>query len=274
FEVCRRLKANPKLRNIPIIFITASSDTETKVQGLSLGAVDYITKPFQQEEVLARVRVHLRLRFLTEKVKEQAIALKIANQELQRLAHLDGLTQLANRRRFDEYFELEWRRSMRSDAPLALILCDIDYFKQYNDLYGHQAGDTCLKQVAATVQEMVKRSADLVARYGGEEFAVILPNTDSAGAFHIAETIRLGVQHLAIPHARSSVSPWVTLSLGISSCIPSSDISPAALIQAADKGLYKAKQKNRNNSCVRLLSTDVLSGDFGPYRLSSSSVSI
>jgi diguanylate cyclase (GGDEF)-like protein len=254
FETCRRLKESPLTQNIPIIFITASIDLENKVKGLSVGAVDYITKPFQQEEVLARVRVHLELRFLTRKVQEQAIALQQANQKLHRLANLDGLTEVANRRRFDEYFDQEWQRSGREQTPLSLILCDIDYFKNYNDHYGHQAGDACLRRVAKTISETLRRPADLVARYGGEEFAIILPNTPSEGAIHIAELLQLRMKQLEILHAQSRVNSYVTLSLGISSQVPVLSQENKSLIAATDKALYLAKSEGRNTFCMEKFS--------------------
>jgi diguanylate cyclase (GGDEF)-like protein len=246
FETCVHLKANPQTKDIPVIFITASSDIENKIKGLSVGAVDYITKPFQYEEVLARVKVHLELRYLTQKVQEQAISLQRANQELLRLANLDGLTEIANRRRFDEYLDREWRRLNRQEEHLSLILCDIDYFKSYNDHYGHQAGDTCLKQVAKTIEATLSRPSDLVARYGGEEFVIILPNTEPVGAIKVAENICLQIQLLGILHERSKVSSHITLSLGISSLIPNSLVKAEQLIATADKALYQAKEKGRN----------------------------
>jgi diguanylate cyclase (GGDEF)-like protein len=247
FETCAQLKANPETRDIPVIFITASADIENKIKGLSVGAVDYITKPFQFEEVLARVKVHLELRFLTRKVQEQTISLQRANQELLRLANLDGLTEIANRRRFDQYLDCEWRRLTRQEEHLSLILCDIDYFKSYNDYYGHQAGDTCLKQVAKTIEATLCRPSDLVARYGGEEFVVILPNTGPEGAIKVAENICLQIRLLGIVHERSKVSSQITLSLGISSLIPNLQIQADRLITTADKALYQAKEKGRNS---------------------------
>ncbi len=172
--------------------------------------------------------------------------LQAANQKLQNLASVDGLTKLANRRQFDESLEGEWRRLARAQAPLSLILCDIDFFKIYNDTYGHQAGDICLQQVAGAIRLAVKRSGDLVARYGGEEFAVILPNTSTIGALHIAESIRSMVKSLEIVHLESSVCPYVSLSLGVCTMIPRSDISPANLIAAADEALYRAKDQGRD----------------------------
>lgn len=253
FETCRRLKAAPSTKDVSVIFITADNSTENIVKGLSLGAVDYIVKPFHKEEVLARVQVHLKLRFLAQKVQEQAIALQLANEQLERLANLDGLTQVANRRRFDEQLEIEWKRLMRECAPLSLILCDIDYFKRYNDLYGHQAGDTCLKQVAKAIEQSLRRSGDFVARYGGEEFVVILPNTSFELASYVAESIHKNVRRLNIRHAQSQVATHITLSLGISSTIPTNDYLASFLISAADRALYKAKKKGRNNFCFEPL---------------------
>ncbi|MFW9261034.1 PAS domain S-box protein [Nostoc sp. CALU 546] len=169
-----------------------------------------------------------------------------ANEELQRLATLDGLTQIANRRRFDEYLEGEWQRLKREQLALSLILFDVDFFKLYNDTYGHLAGDDCLRQLASALKNIVKRPADLVARYGGEEFAVILPNTEIQGAIYLAETIRQAVRDLAIPHAQSRVCDRITVSLGVVSIVPNCEISPPDLINAADKALYVAKQQGRD----------------------------
>lgn len=246
FETCTHLKANPLTKEIPIIFITASSNTENKVKGLSLGAVDYVTKPFQQDEVLARVRVHLTLRYLNRKVQEQAITLQNMNAELHRLANLDGLTEVANRRRFDQYLEEEWLHSAREQQYLSLVLCDIDYFKLYNDFYGHLAGDTCLRSVAKAIEDALMRPTDLVARYGGEEFVLVLPNTPPHGAIAIVERIQEQVRKLQIPHVKSGVDAHITLSLGISTQIASSELMPSSLIATADKALYSAKRKGRN----------------------------
>jgi diguanylate cyclase (GGDEF)-like protein len=257
FETCQKLKANPVARDIPIIFMTALADTEHKIKGLSLGAVDYITKPFQEEEVLARIRVHLKLHFLTRKVIEQSAALQQANQQLMLLANLDGLTEVANRRRFDEYLEQQWQLLAQKQAPITLILCDLDYFKSYNDFYGHQAGDDCLKQVASALGLAARRSEDLVCRYGGEEFALILPNTDFQGAIKVAEITIAEVKKLQIPHAQSLVSPYVTISLGISCQIPSQDFKPKSAIAAADAALYQAKQQGRDRFYLDQLCSQV-----------------
>ena len=179
-------------------------------------------------------------------LKRTEAALVKANQELERLATLDSLTGVANRRLFDEYLGLEWLQMFREQSPLSLILCDVDFFKLYNDTYGHLVGDFCLQQVATTINSCVKRPSDLVARYGGEEFAVILPNTDANGALQVAESIRQKVQALKITHATSTVNEFVTLSLGVTTVIPNTEINPDLLIAITDKALYSAKEQGRN----------------------------
>ncbi|MBD2305024.1 diguanylate cyclase [Chroococcidiopsis sp. FACHB-1243] len=270
FEICRRLKADVTTKDIPVIFMTALSSTEDKVKGFAIGAVDFITKPIHREELLARVTTHLRIQALTQQLQrqnqqlqQQAWELKqaqeaaeVAYRELQRLANLDSLTQIANRRRFDEYLNLEWRRMLREQTPLSLILCDIDYFKHYNDCYGHQAGDDCLRQIAQAIARTLNRPGDLVARYGGEEFAIILSNTPVLGAVQIAELVLAGIAQLKIPHAQSEVSTHVTVSLGISSQIPQANCLPHILITAADRALYHAKKVGRDRYCVYSVSRE------------------
>ena len=175
-------------------------------------------------------------------------SLSHANKQLQQLAMVDGLTQLANRRHFDEFLWQQWQHmSRQSDKlPLSLILCDIDFFKAYNDTYGHQSGDTCIKAVTLAFKNVLQRSTDLACRYGGEEFAIVLPNTDSEGAIKIVEKIRAELKALAIPHESSSINKYVTVSMGVSTTIPQPQISPSALIAAADRSLYKAKQRGRD----------------------------
>lgn len=183
---------------------------------------------------------------LEQRVKERTAKLEQANQELQRLSQVDGLTQIANRRCFDEYLIHEWQCSQREQQPLSLILCDIDYFKDYNDFYGHQGGDCCLRKVAKLLQQIAKRPADLVARYGGEEFALILPATHESGAIAVAQSIQQTLHQAKLPHARSKISKYVTLSLGISSVIPLSMTSPEDFIVNADQALYEAKRRGRD----------------------------
>jgi diguanylate cyclase (GGDEF)-like protein len=180
------------------------------------------------------------------KRQEMENKLQDANRELHRLASVDGLTQLSNRRRFDEYLNIEWRRAMRDDHPLSLVIFDVDFFKPYNDTYGHQAGDECLKSIAGVINACIRRGSDLAARYGGEEFALVLPGTDIRGAVQIAESIREKVLGLAIPHEASSVVRSVTLSAGVACVTPRRDTPADILVRTADKALYKAKDRGRN----------------------------
>lgn len=185
--------------------------------------------------------------------------LTLANQSLKRMAYLDGLTQVANRRRFEQHLDGEWRRMSRQQASLSIILADIDYFKGFNDLYGHQAGDNCLRLVARTLNHAAKRPGDLVARYGGEEFAIILPNTDIKGAEAVAEEVRRAIRDRRISHRGSSIDAIVTMSLGVASCIPSGDLSAAHLVKHADEALYAAKNGGRDQ--VRVWPDQVSSGN-------------
>lgn len=232
FETCRRLKSEPEMKAIPILFMTALNDENNKVKGFEVGGVDYITKPVGQRELLARVKTHL--------------SLKRKQDLLERLAAIDGLTEIPNRRQFDCVLKREWERSRRTQNPLSLILIDIDFFKNYNDFYGHTSGDECLVKVARMLAYSVKRATDLVARYGGEEFAVILPETNLKPAIEIAETVRKNVESLQISHATSPVSEWVTLSLGVAAIVPGRDAVPKHLIDRADRALYRAKAGGRN----------------------------
>lgn len=172
--------------------------------------------------------------------------LQEANAQLIRIATLDGLTQIANRRKFDEYLTAEWKRASRDGGFLSIILCDIDFFKPYNDNYGHQGGDDTLRQVAQCIEANCKRSTDLAARYGGEEFIVVLPDTDSDGAAKVAENLRKAVEKLEIPHDYSKVCNFVTISVGVSTTIPTQEVPSAKLIEQADAALYQAKKLGRN----------------------------
>ncbi len=384
YQTCAAIKADDNLRDIPIIFISALGDVFDKVKAFAVGGVDYITKPFQIEEVVARVENQLTIQRQKEvlqaevKKRQEAeevlyqsrallasilnsaldgiaalqaardshgeisdfrclvinpviakvfsrsreeligklvfkkfihrinadlfdkfiaivetgepletdfyypsgdscwyhfVAVKLgdgfaitvrditarkkielelqqANRELQLLTHLDGLTKIANRRCFDEFLVREWQRLCRTGQPLALLMLDVDYFKSYNDFYGHQGGDDCLIKIAQTLQQTVYRPADLVARYGGEEFAITLPDTDLQGAMTIAEAIRHAIAGLAIPHETSEVSQQVTMSIGIASLIPMLDRSSEYLVCQADQALYLAKQQGRNRCCI------------------------
>jgi diguanylate cyclase (GGDEF)-like protein len=268
YEVCQHLKANDLTNQIPVIFLSALDQGIDKVRAFAVGAADYISKPFAIEEVLARIEYQLTIqrqrlelieknRILQEEIRKREkaeLALIQVNQKLQRLAVLDSLTQLANRRRFDEYLNHQWQQLFRekiankgkTETIISLILCDVDYFKLYNDNYGHLEGDICLQQVALVIRNTIKRSGDLAARYGGEEFAAILPHTNTEGAIHIAKKMQLKLQQLKIPHGFSPVSNYVTLSIGIASQIPSQSTKSSQLIALADAALYRAKAKGRN----------------------------
>jgi diguanylate cyclase (GGDEF)-like protein len=253
FETCQRLKTNSQTKDIPVIFMTVLTNVEDKLKGFAAGGVDYVPKPFQVEELLARVNTHLTLYQLQRQLqaeinerKQAEVALRKANLELQRLAVLDGLTQIANRRRFDEYLSSQWPQT--EQKPIGLLMCDIDYFKRYNDGYGHQAGDRCLQLVAQAISRVVGREKDLVARYGGEEFVVILPETDQEGAMRIAEIIQAEIHKMQLPHAYSEINDYITLSIGVASNIPAPGIEPKHLIAAADAALYQAKAQGRDRA--------------------------
>lgn len=252
-----------ELRNMPISFITHTDDMESTMNlyhELIEGERDhyqmvkrYIRKDGQV--IWGRLTVSIispnlpMVIAMVEDITAQKRAeekLKEANELLNRLSNMDGLTGIANRRRFDEYLNMEWSRGYRNQTPLSLLMIDIDFFKGYNDEYGHQAGDDCLRQISHVLKEKVKRSTDLVARYGGEEFAVILPDTDEQGAFIVAEDIRKGIEALQIPHNQSQISKVVTVSAGGATVIPDVILKPENLITFADQALYAAKQSGRN----------------------------
>jgi len=235
YEVCRRLKQDPATQNIPVIFVTAKNDVTDEEQGLRLGAMDYIVKPFRLAIVKARVQNHINLKMKTD--------------QLESLALVDGLTGIPNRRRFDEALDPEWKRALRNGTPLAVIMADIDYFKAYNDNYGHGAGDQCLKAVAKTLANSLSRPSDIMARYGGEEFIAMMPDTDAEGAHLLAERWRAKVAALALPHPFSGAADHITISVGYASLKPVQGRSPAELLDLADKMLYQAKEQGRNRVC-------------------------
>lgn len=234
YEVIRRLKDDPATRSIPVIFVTSLGDEEDEYKGLALGAVDYLPKPVHLPIALARIRTHVDLKRKTDL--------------LEQLAMRDGLTGVPNRRSLDERLELEWRRAAREGRPLSLVLADVDFFKRYNDRYGHAAGDDCLRRVASALSGCVRRGMDMLARYGGEEFAALLPETDAAGALAVAEKMRRAVQALALPHEDSEVGPTVTVSLGAATLTPSLEQPCTDLVPLADARLYDAKRIGRNRA--------------------------
>lgn len=238
-EVCSLLKGDTETRDIPVIFVTSQDSPEDETRGLEAGAVDFITKPVNPAVVRARVRTHLTLKYQADLLRS--------------MVFIDGLTGVANRRRFDECLKVEWNRCRRSRIPLALFMIDIDHFKRYNDLYGHQAGDACLQKVAAILSEHAGRSYDLVARYGGEEFACLLPGIDLPTALGKGQKMVKVLFDRALPHAASDTAPVVTVSLGVAVVIPGMDRQPEALVAAADAQLYEAKESGRNRVCAQEL---------------------
>lgn len=234
-EVCRRLQTNALTQHIPIIFLTSKDSDADEALGLELGAVDFIHKPIKPAQVKARVRIHL--------------ALKVQADLLRSVALVDGLTGIANRRKFDETLEVVWLHAIRSQRPISLIMIDVDFFKHYNDHYGHQLGDACLKAVAQCLQSTITRPYDLVARYGGEEFVCLLPETDCDGAMQLAQELREAVEHLKLPHAHSDVADHVTISLGVATAVAHRDLEAASVLHCADQQLYMAKQSGRDRVC-------------------------
>jgi diguanylate cyclase (GGDEF)-like protein len=231
-EACRRIKAEPSLEDIPIIFLSAKSEDEDIIQGFELGAADYVTKPFKPKILLARVKTH--------------IALRQKTQDLKAFAHRDGLTLLANRRCFDEFLLQEWLRCLRMNCPLSLVMVDIDYFKLYNDTYGHLQGDETLKKVAQAIAKIGDSSNDLAARFGGEEFSSIYGGSNLEAGIQFAQKICNDIEALQIPHSNSKISDVVTTSVGVACLIPEDPNSYLNLIKIADEKLYVAKTSGRN----------------------------
>ncbi len=256
FEVCAAIRGNINLRDVPLIFVTAHSGAQFEAQGLDAGAVDFIAKPFNPPIIRRRVRTHL--------------TLKRQSDELRRLANVDGLTQIANRRAFDITLDQEWRRSIRTGQVLSLAVIDVDHFKKYNDHYGHIGGDDCLRTVAAAIKGAAKRSVDLVARYGGEEFAIILPGAGEKAAGSLGARVIESLAERKLPHAASPTAPIVTISMGVAT-IAFDQVDPAHIesteiakhleraIAVADAALYEAKTSGRNRmNCVVRSALDVI----------------
>ena len=232
YETCRWLKGGPSTQNIPVIFVTAMDGVAEQERGFELGAVDYITKPYDLSIVRARIRTHIRL--------------KQNSEMLEKLASVDSLTGIFNRRHLDHRLDIELARTERSAQPLSVLMIDIDDFKSYNDHYGHGAGDECLVRVVRTLERDL-RPADLIARYGGEEFVVLMPECDATGAIEAAERLRKSVEAERITHAHSSAAHYVTISIGVTTKFDNSfQVNPLNILQAADFALYKAKANGRN----------------------------
>jgi diguanylate cyclase (GGDEF)-like protein len=267
-------KAKELKPEISVLLLTGYGTMQSVVNAMRLGAYDYMLKPCNQEELLLRLekcaerielenqvrrhtsdieKMNRELQFAVTRYQELEIALRksmddlsASNNRLQMISTLDGLTGISNRRFFDEYIEREWSLVMRNNLAMSLIFIDVDFFKLFNDVYGHQAGDDCLMQVAHTINKSLKRPADLAARYGGEEFVVVLPGTDKEGALGLAHAIRSHVEALAIPHSGSSANKYVTISLGVGVISQDRSAHTADLIKIADDALYKAKHNGRN----------------------------
>ncbi|MBM9605301.1 diguanylate cyclase [Desulfopila inferna] len=240
YEVIKCLKDNDRTNAIPVIFVTALNSMEDEEHGLKLGAMDYITKPFSPPIVEMRVRNHLRI------VHQYRL--------LDQLAYLDGLTEIPNRRRFEEVFKNECLRAIRNRSPLSIGMADVDFFKQYNDHYGHAMGDRTLQAIARVLHNSVKRPADLVARYGGEEFVMIFPDTDRDSANLVADRIRLSIEELNISHQYSGIADHITISIGLATARLTNEFRPESILEKADINLYTAKQSGRNMVVSSLVS--------------------
>lgn len=244
-EFCKTWLAHPSMRNVPII-ISGNMDDDIELLALTCGAIDFLAKPYNKPILtLARLKLHL------SQIKE--------NRRLSSLSMTDGLTQIANRRYFNEFYNAEWRRACREQGSIGLIMMDIDHFKAFNDHYGHLQGDECLTLVAQQLKGVVQRPRDFVARFGGEEFIVLLPSIQADGVAIVAERLKQALAQLMIPHAYSSAGPIVSLSMGLAWCEPDNQLKPEQLIAAADEALYSAKDSGRNGySEVVIVDSQVL----------------
>ena len=252
-SLVREYRNHPATKDIPIIVLSTKEDRLIKSAAFAAGANDYLVKLPDNIELVARIRYHSRS-YMTLLQRDAAYrALRVSQQQLldtnlvlQRLMNSDGLTGLSNRRHFDEYIELEWRRSLREQSQMSLLMIDVDYFKTFNDTFGHLEGDEALRKVATAIRDASARPSDLPARYGGEEFALVLPNTSPGGARLVAEKLRMTVQALKIPHISPTEGSSLTISIGLSTITPTAGSNCRELISAADKGLYQAKNNGRN----------------------------
>ena len=236
YEVCKIIKNNETIKNIPIIFITGRTSQEDEEYGLNLGAIDYITKPFNKAIVKLRIKNYLNL--------------KIKNDMLEKLSMYDGLTNIRNRRFFDETFEKTFSEIKRDKKSLAVLMIDIDFFKPYNDNYGHGQGDETLRKVAKALEKTIKRASDFVARYGGEEFVILLKDINKDGVEAVANNLLNAIRELKITHEFSKIENYVTVSIGVSYYNSSSDITKLELLLKADETLYNVKNSGRNNFAI------------------------
>ena len=254
----RRVRESFQHQDVPMIVVGDKASPDMIQMAFAFGASDYSAIPLREYEFLCRVRSLMRLKHEIDRRKarereliEVTRQLSDLNNLLTRLALIDSLTGIANRRCFDRSLEQEWNRGFRNMNPLSLIMIDVDFFKSYNDAYGHQAGDDALKEVVKGIAECLRRPADLVCRYGGEEMAILLPDTPMQGAQHVADRVKAKLESFRIPHCQSKVSPFVTLSQGLATVVPSKDTTSKQLVAAADRALYMAKHDGRN--CIKTL---------------------
>lgn len=246
FEVARQIRQLESPGDwTPIIFLSSLSNDRDIERGIAAGGDDYLLKPISEIVLAAKIRAMQRIIQMRQSLLVLTRKLDSANQELQRLTSLDGLTGIANRRHFDAMLKREWRRAMRQGEELSILMCDIDFFKHYNDTYGHQGGDECLCTVAQTLVATMDRGGDLLARFGGEEFIAVLPDTSLKGAAYVAEQMRLAVSGLGIPHPGTPFA-HVTASFGVASAVAMPETDPQEVVGAADRALYRAKHRGRN----------------------------
>jgi diguanylate cyclase (GGDEF)-like protein len=246
YDAARRMRESTPDEWVPIIFLSSKEADQDLDRAIEAGGDDYLVKPVSFVVLNAKIRALHRIESMRSRILDMTRELANANRELEKLSRHDGLTGIANRRYFDSYLQAELRRAAREHQPLSLILADVDDFKAFNDHYGHQAGDDCLKQVAAALVGACRRPADLPARYGGEEFALVLPATTLDGAIDLAKTLEHAIESLAIAHVRSTAGRRITLSQGIVSTVPAQTTTPEDIIALADQALYQAKQQGRN----------------------------
>jgi diguanylate cyclase (GGDEF)-like protein len=249
YSVCQQLKADPKTKEVPVIFISAVDEAWDKVKAFSVGGVDYITKPFKVVEVLARVKNQLAIQALQQELKAQKAQLQQAIHELQSLAVIDHVTQVANRYRFDQYLQAEWQQAIHDGTPLSVMLCHLDDFDGYLQANGYQAGDRCLYHIAQTIKRVVQRPADLVCRYGGDIFAIVLPNMTVQRAEAIAQTLLDQIESLRVcqtPSADITKAITLTTSIGLASVLPTPGLGLETLMEQCDRVLQRAKAKGGN----------------------------
>ena len=257
YQVARMMRdRDEEERWIPIIFLSGRVADDDVVQGIDAGGDDYIPKPVSPVVLRAKLNAMRRITDMQQRLLAMSTQLKHVNRELSQLSSLDALTGIANRRSFDSALEFEWQKGLRDGTPLAAILGDVDYFKRFNDTYGHQSGDACLRRVAEALAR-TRREHDVVARFGGEEFVVLLPGVSLEVALGVAERLVAAVAALGVPHAGSDVAPHVTMSFGVAACLPAPGLTADRLIESADAALYRAKSDGRNRATAFALSEAV-----------------